>query len=68
MILEMKRSKKVKEHHSGESGASAYKHESMFGTSFENAARYYASSDGVKVPYPIRVCIDIIEQKGILLS
>lgn len=25
----------------------------------------YASNDGVKVPYPIRMCIDIIEQKGI---
>jgi hypothetical protein len=25
----------------------------------------FASNDGVKVPYPIRVCIEIIEQKGI---
>lgn len=67
---DVKRSKKVKEHGS-ESGAGAtgstsqYKHESMFGNSFENAVRYFASSDGVKVPMPIRICIDIIEQKGL---
>lgn len=66
---EMKRSKKVKEHGieagaTGSASVSHYKHESMFGNSFENAVRYFASNDGVKVPLPIRICIDIIEQKG----
>lgn len=63
---DVKRSKnKLKEQHgSGEPGTQ-YKHETMFGNTFENAVRYFASSDGVKVPYPIRICIDVIEQKGI---
>lgn len=31
----------------------------------ENAVRSFPSNDGVKVPAPIRICLDIIEQKGV---
>jgi hypothetical protein len=38
----------------------------LFGTHLENAVRAFASNDGVKVPAPIRICMDLIEQKGII--
>ena len=57
---EPKRSKKSKEK-SGEK----HKRESLFGNYLENAIISFPSNDGVKIPYPIRICLDIIEQKGI---
>jgi hypothetical protein len=55
-LKEPKRSKKVKE---------ARKKEHLFGNYLENAVNSFPCSDGVKMPAPIRICLDIIEQKGI---
>lgn len=40
----------------------------MFGNNLDNAVTHFASNDGVKVPYPIRICIDVIEQKGEIIN
>ncbi|CAF0709196.1 unnamed protein product [Brachionus calyciflorus] len=39
--------------------------ENLFGNYLENAVSSFLANDNVRVPYPIRICIDIIEQKGI---
>jgi RalA-binding protein 1 len=39
--------------------------ENFFGNYIENVVKSFASNDGVKVPAPIRICLDIIETKGI---
>jgi hypothetical protein len=57
---EPKRSKKYKEK-SGEK----LKRENLFGNYLENAVASFPCNDGVKMPYPLRICLDIIEQKGV---
>lgn len=39
--------------------------EHLFGNYLENAVASFPCNDNVKMPAPIRICIDIIEQKGI---
>lgn len=51
---ELKKNKKLKQ-----------ERKNLFGNHLENAVRSFPSNDGVKVPAPIRICLDIIEQKGI---
>lgn len=58
---EPKRSKKNKDKSSGEKHV---KRESLFGSHLENAVASFPCNDGVRIPYPIRVCMDIIEQRG----
>ena len=58
---ESKRNKKLR---SGLHGNREHK-ENLFGSHLENAVRSFPSNDGVKAPAPIRICLDIIEQKGI---
>ena len=38
--------------------------EHLFGNYLENAVASFTCNDNVKMPAPIRICIDIIEQKG----
>lgn len=59
---EPKRSKKLKER---PSDAGIKQNENLFSNYLENAVCSYLANDGVRVPYPIRICIDVIEQKGI---
>lgn len=40
-------------------------HENFFGNYIENAVKAFPSNDGVKVPAPIRICLDIMETKFI---
>jgi RalA-binding protein 1 len=39
--------------------------ESLFGTQLEDAVRLFPCSDGVRVPAPVRLCLDLIEQSGL---
>ena len=40
----------------------------LFGESLENSITAYPCNDGINIPFPIRMCFDIIEEKGIFKS
>jgi RalA-binding protein 1 len=55
-----KRSKKGKE-----KAEKHTKREHLFGNYLENVVQSFPCNDGVQMPYPIRICLDVIESKGI---
>ena len=52
-----KRSKKAKDKQS--------KRENLFGNYLENVVKSFPCNDGVQTPYPIRICLDIVESKSL---
>ena len=45
--------------------SSKFSKDHLFGNYLENSIAAFACNDGVKIPSPIRICMDIIETKGI---
>lgn len=39
----------------------------LFEDILENTIAAYPCNDGLNIPYPIRMCFDIIEEKGLVL-